>query len=37
MGKSSIAKSLAKEANLQIIDHRLSTSEPTDMSGLARF
>lgn len=37
MGKSSIAKSIAKEANLQIIDHRLSTSEPTDMSGLARF
>lgn len=37
MGKSSIAKAIAKEQNLKIIDHRLSTSAPEDLSGLPRF
>lgn len=37
MGKSSIMASIAKENNLKLIDHRLSTSEPTDMTGLPRF
>lgn len=37
MGKSSIMASIAKENNLKMIDHRLSTSEPTDMTGLPRF
>lgn len=37
IGKSSLAKKLAKEMNLKLIDHRLSTSEPTDMSGLPDF
>lgn len=37
LGKSSIMKSIAKELNLKIIDHRLSTSAPEDLSGLPRF
>ncbi len=37
MGKSSIIHSIAEELNLKVIDHRLSTSEPTDMSGLPHF
>lgn len=37
MGKSSIMKSIAKEFNLQMIDHRLSSSAPEDLSGLPRF
>lgn len=37
VGKSSIIKSIAKELKLKVIDHRLSTSEPTDMSGLPQF
>lgn len=37
MGKSSIVKSIAQEAQLQLIDHRLSTSAPEDLSGLPRF
>lgn len=35
-GKSSIFKSVADEFNLWMIDHRLSTSEPTDLSGLPK-
>lgn len=37
MGKSSIFSSIAEELNLKIIDHRLSTSDPTDLSGLPQF
>ena len=37
MGKSSIMKSVAEEYELEIIDHRLSTSTPEDLSGLPRF
>lgn len=37
MGKSSIMKSISKEAGLELIDHRLSTSAPEDLSGLPRF
>ena len=37
MGKSSIVKSLANDYNLKLIDHRISTSEPTDFSGLPRI
>lgn len=37
LGKSSIMKSIAAELNLKIIDHRLSTSAPEDLSGLPRF
>jgi hypothetical protein len=37
MGKSSITRSIAEDFNLELIDHRLSTSEPTDMTGLPWF
>lgn len=37
VGKSSILRSIGKELNLQLIDHRLSTSAPEDLSGLPRF
>ena len=37
LGKSSIVKEIAKEFNLKLIDHRLSTSAPEDMSGLPHF
>lgn len=37
IGKSALAKKLAKELNLKLIDHRLSTSDPTDMSGMPDF
>lgn len=37
MGKSSIMRSIAEELDLAMIDHRLSTSEPTDLSGLPQF
>ncbi len=37
MGKSSIVRSIAQEHNLHLIDHRLSTSAPEDLSGLPRF
>ena len=37
MGKSSIIRSIANEANLRTIDHRLSTSAPEDLSGLPEF
>lgn len=37
MGKSSINAQVAKDYNLKLIDHRLSTSGPEDLSGLPRF
>ena len=37
IGKSSINRQVAKEFNLKLIDHRLSTSGPEDLSGLPRF
>jgi shikimate kinase len=37
VGKSSIMKLVAKDLNLKVIDHRLSTSAPEDLSGLPRF
>lgn len=37
MGKSSIIKSIAQDFEFHLIDHRLSTSEPTDMTGLPKF
>lgn len=37
IGKSSIMRSLADEFNLKLIDHRLSTSAPEDISGLPQF
>jgi len=36
-GKSEIHKSIAKELNLQIIDHRAAGSDPTDFSGLPGY
>ena len=37
MGKSTIMRSVAAENNLKLIDHRLSTSAPEDLSGLPEF
>ena len=37
MGKSSIVRSIAEEANLKLIDLRLSTCAPEDLVGLPRF
>lgn len=37
LGKSSIMRAIAQELNLKLIDHRLSTSPPEDLSGLPRF
>lgn len=37
MGKSSIMAQIAQAEGLQLIDHRLSTSAPEDLSGLPRF
>lgn len=37
LGKSSIMRSIAEEENLKLIDHRLSTSAPEDLSGLPEF
>ena len=37
IGKSSIVKQIAKENNLELIDHRLSTSSPEDLLGLPHF
>lgn len=37
MGKSSIMKTVAENLNLKLIDHRLSTSAPEDLSGLPKF
>lgn len=36
-GKSAITHSINNDLNLQLIDHRLTTSDPTDMSGLPNF
>lgn len=37
MGKSAIMRSISKEQRLKLIDHRLSTSAPEDLSGLPTF
>lgn len=37
VGKSAICRSIAKQLNLKLIDHRLSSSIPEDMNGLAKF
>lgn len=37
MGKSSIMRSVADQFMLKMIDHRLSTSAPEDLSGLPEF
>jgi len=37
MGKSAVVAQIAKEYGLELIDHRLSTSAPEDLSGLPRF
>lgn len=37
MGKSSIVKQIADDYGMILIDHRLSTSAPEDLSGLPRF
>ena len=37
MGKSSIMADIARQGKLKMIDHRLSTSPPEDLSGLPRF
>lgn len=37
MGKSTITRNVAEELQLKMIDHRLSTSAPEDLSGLPRF
>jgi hypothetical protein len=37
VGKSSIMKLVADDLDLKVIDHRLSTSAPEDLSGLPRF
>ncbi|QXV71859.1 ATPase [Escherichia phage U1G] len=34
MGKSAIIRSVAEEFGMKLIDHRLSTSAPEDLSGL---
>lgn len=34
IGKSAVAKLIAKQYNLKLIDERLSTSEPTDLKGM---
>jgi hypothetical protein len=37
LGKSQIMADIAKQFNLKLIDHRLSTSPPEDLTGLPRF
>jgi hypothetical protein len=37
IGKSAIMRSISNEFSLQMIDHRLSTSAPEDLSGLPDF
>lgn len=37
LGKSAIIRGIADEYNLELIDHRLSTSAPEDLSGLPEF
>lgn len=34
LGKSSVVREIAKEYGLKVIDHRISTSAPTDLTGL---
>lgn len=34
LGKSDVIKQVAKELNLKVIDFRLSTADPTDLSGM---
>ena len=34
IGKSDVVRAIAEQFNLYVIDHRLSTSDPTDKSGL---
>lgn len=36
-GKSAITRAVSNSLNTKLIDHRLSTSEPTDMTGLPHF
>lgn len=36
-GKSSLARQLAERFNLEFIDIRLATHDPTDLTGLPRF
>lgn len=37
VGKSSLMRSICEELNLEMIDVRLSTAEPTDLTGLPNF
>jgi hypothetical protein len=37
MGKSAIVRQIADDFGLKLIDHRLSTSAPEDLTGLPRF
>lgn len=37
MGKSAIMALIARDYNLKLIDHRMSTSVPEDMNGLPKF
>lgn len=37
MGKSALVHQISTELNLKLIDHRLTSSVPEDMSGLPRF
>lgn len=37
LGKSSIFRLIAERAALKMIDHRISTSEPTDFTGIPEF
>ena len=37
IGKSSIMRNISQDFRLQLIDHRLSTSAPEDLSGLPYF
>lgn len=37
IGKSALGKLISKKYKLKLIDHRLSTSAPEDLSGLPRF
>lgn len=37
MGKSSIFRQNAEDFNLKLIDHRISTSQPEDLTGLPEF
>lgn len=37
IGKSAIVRSVSNEFNMELIDHRLSTSQPEDLSGMPDF